>query len=831
MALPSQRKPLGILNKLSAVWGIEYLILDQHLFILEHSEGIARFSQTPDCIKPGEDSRFGFPELGRVEDQLIAVLHQQKTSFELQNILRSSPGFPPIYLDLSVLENQAEAGFENQLIILVEEVSQSARSQESRQTQSELQASEAELRALFAAMTDVVIVRDSNGLCLKIAPTHPGNLYKPIDKMVGATLHETLPKLQADIILSYIRQALETQQTINGEYNITINEQEVYFSANFSPISQNTVMLVARNITARKQAEFALEHLLEQETQQREELTHKNTALEKAKREAEAASRTKSEFLAMMSHEIRTPMNAVIGMTELLLESSLTPLQQDFVETIRNSGDSLLTIINDILDFSKIESGKLELETRSFNLSTCLEGVFDLLAPKAAAKGLAMSYQIDSNTPDAIVGDVTRVRQILVNLVANAIKFTNVGEVTVSVTVRSAPADISSRSLERKESGDGLRSLICFAVKDSGIGVAPDRLDRLFQPFSQVDSSITRNYGGTGLGLVISQRLTEMMGGEIWVESVVGQGSTFYFSIVAPAISSSCPQGVSSSYSQGVIHAKAHESSHHLPTLETKLAERYPLKILIAEDHAVNQKLAQLLLQHLGYCADIVNNGLEVLEALDRQSYDVVLMDVQMPKMDGLTTTRQICQKLGNRPCIVAMTANAMQGDREECLAAGMDDYLSKPIRLDALTQVLSQIQKRVELAPKIGPTHTQITPPSSLPTLDRDAFNLLCTLFEGGDRPALIEIFECYLNEAPQLLFAIEQASIQKDAISLVRAVHSLKSSSACLGANAFSQLCADLEAISKTGTLDVISSQIAQLQNEYDRVRIALQQELEEI
>ncbi len=799
MALHCQLKSLGILNKLSSLRGIEYLILDQQLCILEYSVGMTRFSEVP--IYPGDDVRSGFPELRGAEDQLIAILRQQKPTFELQNIPRSTRGSAPIYFDLSVLENQAEACFENQLIILVEAVNRTAQLESDRQTQSKLKASEAELRALFAAMTDVVIVRDANGLCLKIAPTNLGNLYKPLDQMVGATLHETLPQLQADMILGYIRQALDAKQTIYGEYNITIDNQEVYFAANFSPISENAVMLVARNITARKQAEFALKHLLEQETQQRQELTNKNIALEKAKREAEAANRTKSEFLAMMSHEIRTPMNAVIGMTELLLESNLTPLQRDFVETIRNSGDSLLTIINDILDFSKIESGKLELERRSFNLFACLEGVFDLLAPRAAEKGLEMSYQIDSNTPDTIVSDVTRVRQILVNLVANAIKFTNVGAVTVSVTARSLD----------EETGDAsCLNVICFAVKDSGIGIAPDRLDRLFQPFSQVDSSITRNYGGTGLGLVISQRLTEMMGGEIWVESLVGQGSTFYFSIVAPA----------------VVSIKDQASNRHRATSKIKLAERYPLKILIAEDHIVNQKMAQLLLQHLGYCADIANNGLEVLEALDRQSYDVILMDLQMPEMDGLTTTRQICQQSGSRPKIIAMTANAMQGDREECLAAGMDDYLSKPIRLDALTQVLTQ----TPTVEKAHPPDTSHLTTLSLPSaLDRDAFHHLCKLFEGNDRPALIDIFECYLNEAPQLLLAIEQAYVQKDPISLVRAAHSLKSSSAYLGANVLSQRCEELEAIGKLATFDAVEALILQLESEYDRVKIALQQELE--
>ncbi|MBL8683410.1 MAG: response regulator [Myxococcales bacterium] len=787
-----------------------------------------------------------------------------------------------------------------------------------------------QLETVLSGLTDAVVSCSIDGTIVYANDGFETVTKLPLDQAIGKRLHEVI-ECDSALIASLKEKDSATrserttlqQREIDAEARLFRKDDSLVVEVSRAPIVSEGVtrglIFVIRDLSERRRAE----------------------QLERDKSAAEEEARAKSTFLANMSHEIRTPMNAVIGMTSLLQDTELIPAQRELVETIRTSGEHLLMVINDILDFSKLESGSFELEEYDFDLARTAEECIELIAPQADKGSLELIFNPDPQLPDRVRGDAGRVRQILVNLLGNAVKFTREGEVELSV---------------RAEPMSGGRMEVRFSVRDTGVGIPKDRFHRLFQRFSQVDESTTRQFGGTGLGLAISQRLSGLMGGEITVESEVGKGSTFTLRVpfLRAQTKGATPQSTASLKSKralivddngtnrtvlrthieawgmraqdtaspnealqilaqggqfdfllldyqmpemdgvalarevrrlypkppnilllsslgsmpragvekGLFSAVVSKPVRHFRLLDVLLelsgesrreltgprgtttdpSRLRPLRILIAEDSPMNQRVALLLLGKFGYTADVVGNGQEALDAIERRAYDVVLMDVQMPVLDGLEAARRLCARVpsrDDRPTLVAVTAHAMRGDRERCLEAGMDDYLTKPLRPNELFEVLARIKPRTDAravradspakgivavsAPRgdraserpaspsseSAPKQATDSPSASVTGADSpDGAVDLAALDQlaesmGGDNEAVREMVGAFLEMAPALVADIRSAFDKRDAATLRVAAHTLKPNAQMFGAMRLHAVCVELEASAKAGDL----------------------------
>ena len=867
-------------------------------------------------FKPALDSELAAPGDSLLGKHIREVLPPSVAELAIENVELTLKGGEmhafEYQLQLGSISREYEARLvrsgEDEVLIIVREITERKRAEE------QLRQSEARSEALLNAAPDLMFRLTHDGVFLDFRANNESNLYVPPDVIIGKQMGEVMPPHVAEMAMLTIARALEMGQMQMFEYQLPLAGTLQDFEARVIPSGPEEVLGIVRNVSDRK---------------------HVERELNKAKEEAEAANRTKSEFLATISHEIRTPMNGIIGMIELLLTSSLTPEQVEFAKIVRNSAYSLLTLLNDVLDFSKIEAGKVVPDIADLDLRALVESTVETIQAQAHEQQTSLVTFVAPEVPPLVRGEAGRLRQVLLNLVSNAVKFTKRGEVVVRATVEAATLD---------------RITVRFAVSDTGIGIAPVVMKRLFEPFSQADGSTTRRYGGTGLGLAICKGLVELMGGEIGVDSVEGQGSTFWFCVPLDEAQESVPdpspildrlrgkrvlvvaesgahRDTLQSYLSGwhirntpevsgaaaltALHEVSSSDPYHAVVIDTALpdmsvpglvqsinddpelkglhlilltdfyayareGEEIPTRtasyltkpvkvsqlfdamawavetrsqqatpehgmqsrvgpngrqtvddpgsiILVAEDNLVNQKVVLLQLRQLGYFAEAVSNGREAVTAVATFPYSLVLMDCQMPEMDGYVAAEAIrAAEQGSssrRIPIVAMTANALHGDREACLAAGMDDYVSKPVTRDELRAVIDRwILKSAQEEPSLE---------EDPPAIDVSIWDDVRSLADSSGPDVLDDLIDTYLAEMRHNIVTMHTAAAVGDATAFSRAAHKCKGGSLSMGALQLARLAENLERLGDGGYVDRVVPMLAALEAEYTRVGAALQQQ----
>jgi PAS domain S-box-containing protein len=664
--------------------------------------------------------------------------------------------------------------------------------------------SEMQFRSIWEASCEPMFLTDPAGRVVKVNLAFAAMLETAPGSLEGLNLTDLFRPEQRGELRECHRACYES------ETNQHFFEHEMHFMQGRSGIFEQSVtrveilgkppqmLCILRDVTERKRSAAELAGAKEAAEAANRELLTANRNLEETGRlaremadRAEALSAAKSDFLANMTHEVRTPLNGILGMTGLALETELANDQREYLELVKSSAEALLSLVNDVLDFSKYEAGKLGLDCVDFSLRALVRDVLRPLALRASVSGLGFEFALEDQVPDRVIGDPLRISQVLRNLAGNAVKFTNQGKVSVNV---------------RAESVEGSKVTVCFSVADTGIGIPPEKHRLIFEPFTQADGTTTRKYGGTGLGLSISSGLVELMGGRIWVESDLGRGSTFHFTL--PLDLAAPPQTNEAAPPPSAIqdHAKRN------------------LRILVAEDNSVNQRLAIRLLEREGHSVTIAGSGRQALEAFERRrredaQFDLILMDVQMPDLDGLQATAGIREKergSGHRVPIVAMTAQAAESDRVRCLESGMDAYVTKPVNVPQLMKMIESVVPGGN-SMNADLTSGETSVAAQLQQLDES----LALSRVGGDAELLKEVVELFLDDYPSTFEKIKTAVASRDATALEQHAHSLKGSVSTFGANRAFEAAFELEKQGRSGDLTGAEDGLLHLEKTLEALR----------